>query len=98
MKKILLITLVFAALQGQAQSKHRAESDFRARLGVGLLAGGAFVAAGLLQQPDERWEPSRGPIQAPNAWRRESFFEDRERVAAVASGIFLFSLVITVRF
>lgn len=96
MKKIILATLLLITLQSTAQRRN-VQVEF-GQVGFGLLAGGAFVAAGLLQKPDERWDSNKGNFQNPNAWRKETFFEDRERVAAVASGLFIFTLAVTIKF
>lgn len=101
MKKLFIILLGLSlTLSTQAQRKYnRLEPG---QVGFGLIAGGSFILFGLLQQPDEKWiQDPNGPFINKNQrgyWRNETFWEDRNRIAAVASGLFLFGASITIKF
>lgn len=101
MKNIIIIILgLLLSFKSEAQQRRRAEVN--AAPVVGALAGGAFILMGALQQPDEKWiQDPNGPFINKNQrgyWRNEKFFEDRNRVAAVASGIFIFGMSIKINF
>lgn len=96
----LLILCLLICLLTQAQSRRvRVEAG---AVGFGLIAGGSFIVAGLAQQPDEKWVKDPKGLFYNNGeignWRRETFWEDRNRVLAVASGLFIFGASITIHF
>lgn len=102
MKKLFIISLLGLILSTSVQAQRKYNSLEPGQVGFGLVAGGSFILFGLLQQPDEKW------IQDPNGifinknqrgyWRNETFWEDRNRIAAVASGLFIFGLSVTIKF
>jgi len=104
-KRLIVIPLLLLILTTNAQHvSHKRRKD-QADVAMGVLrgiAGGAFIINGLAQQPDEKW------IVDPNGkfynmgqkgyWRKETFWEDRNRIAAVASGFFIMGLSIKIKF
>ena len=104
-KRLIVIPLLLLILTANAQHvSHKRKKD-KAEVAMGVLggiAGGAFIINGLAQKPDEKWivDP-KGPyynMGQKGYWRNETFWEDRNRIAAVASGFFLIGLSLTVKF
>lgn len=103
MKKLIILTILsFLLSSNQSEAQHRQQKIEGGSIIVGSIAGGAFILMGALQKPDEKW------IQDPNGtfinknqigyWRNETFFEDRNRVAAVLSGVFIIGMSIKITF
>ena len=101
MKK-LLILLALCLVFNTSQAQRRYNRIEPGAVGVGLVAGGAFIIAGIAQRPDEKWiQDSKGTFYnmgQKGYWRNETFWEDRNRIAAVASGLFLIGASITIKF
>jgi len=101
--KNLIIIIISLLLSFKSEAQRRRNVDFEAGpVVLGTIAGGSFILFGLLQQPDEKWiQDPNGPFINKNQkgyWRNETFWEDRNRVAAVASGLFIFGLSVTIKF
>lgn len=107
MKKILLLTilgLILSLSESKSQNRRYSSDDVQVSpVVLGVISGGAFILMGALQQPDEKWiESSSGTFYNKNQkgyWRNETFWEDRNRVAAVLSGVAIigFSITITLK-
>ena len=102
MKKLILIAVLSFFITSESHAQARRVKVEIGSVVVGGIAGGAFALAGVLQKPDERWVPDpKGTFYNQGkmgSWRKETFWEDRNRVAAVFSGLFIFGASVAITF
>lgn len=102
MKKIIFLTLLGLLSYNQSEAQYRKRKVETTPIILGSVAGGAFILMGGLQKPDEKWiQDSNGSFYnmgQKGYWRNETFWEDRNRVAAVFSGIFIIGMSVKINF
>jgi len=102
MKRLFILLALNLLILNTSQAQYRRVQVEAGPVIVGGIAGGAFILMGSLQQPDEKWiQDPKGPFYnmgQKGYWRNETFWEDRNRIAAVATGLFIFGASITIKF
>lgn len=88
-------------LEIKAQSKYR-DDENKSKL-IPIIGGGAFLVAGLLQRPDEKWIVDPNSSYTNNNgqrgyWRNEKIYESAPRSAAIVTGVLLIGVGIVIKF
>jgi hypoxanthine phosphoribosyltransferase len=107
-KTIMMVMLVssllsFTKVNGQSFNK---ETNYKLQFSptvLGAIAGGGFIAAGILQKPDLKWVIDQNSYNTtaygqPGHWRNEHIWESPGRMAAIVSGVVIMGLSITFSF
>lgn len=102
-KTVMMVSLALGMLAAKpAKAQFGSNIEVSPRL-VTAVAGGAFIAAGLLQRPDRVWVPDANAqtfdsAGKPGYWRNEKIYESPGRSLALASGVFLLGVTVVIKF
>ena len=102
-KTVILVALALGMLATKpAKAQFGSNVEVSPRL-VTAVAGGAFIAASLLQRPDKVWVPDANAqtfdsAGKPGYWRNEKIYESPGRSLAMASGIALLGVSVVIKF
>jgi len=99
----MMVSLALGMLAAKpAKAQFGSNIEVSPRL-VTAVAGGAFIAAGLLQRPDRVWVPDANAqtfdsAGKPGYWRNEKIYESPGRSLAIASGMALLGVSVVIKF
>ena len=108
MKKTITMVLLVNLLsftKTNAQSFNK-ETNYKLQFNptvLGAVAGGGFIVAGILTTPEKKWIPDNVSNSSTfygqqGHWEKQKLWESQSRMAAIASGLLIIGLSITLNF
>ena len=108
MKKTIMMVLLVNLLsftKTNAQSFNK-ETNYKLQFNptvLGSVAGGGFIVAGILTTPEKKWVADNVSNSSTfygqqGHWEKQKVWESQSRMAAIASGLLIIGLSITLNF
>ena len=108
MKKTIMMVLLVNLLsftKTNAQSFNK-ETNYKLQFSptvLGAVAGGGFIVAGILTTPEKKWVADNVSNSSTfygqqGHWEKQKVWESQSRMAAIASGLLIIGLSITLNF
>ena len=109
MKKTIMMVLLVSSLliftKTNAQSFNK-ETNYKLQISptvLGAVAGGGFIVAGILTTPEKKWVADNVSNSSTfygqqGHWEKQKVWESQSRMAAIASGLLIIGLSITLNF
>ena len=108
MKKTIMMVLLVNLLsftKTNAQSFNK-ETNYKLQFNptvLGAVAGGGFIVAGILTTPEKKWVADNVSNSSTfygqqGHWEKQKVWESQSRMAAIASGLLIIGLSITLNF
>ena len=101
---VLLVNLLsFTTVNAQSFNK---ETNYKLQFNptvLGAVAGGGFIVAGILTTPEKKWVADNVSNSSTfygqqGHWEKQKLWESQSRMAAIASGLLIIGLSITLNF
>ena len=101
---VLLVNLLsFTTVNAQSFNK---ETNYKLQFNptvLGAVAGGGFIVAGILTTPEKKWVADNVSNSSTfygqqGHWEKQKVWESQSRMAAIASGLLIIGLSITLNF
>ena len=101
---VLLVNLLsFTTVNAQSFNK---ETNYKLQFSptvLGAVAGGGFIVAGILTTPEKKWVADNVSNSSTfygqqGHWEKQKLWESQSRMAAIASGLLIIGLSITLNF
>ena len=101
---VLLVNLLsFTTVNAQSFNK---ETNYKLQFSptvLGAVAGGGFIVAGILTTPEKKWVADNVSNSSTfygqqGHWEKQKVWESQSRMAAIASGLLIIGLSITLNF
>ena len=100
---LLVNLLIFTKTNAQSFNK---ETNYKLQFSptvLGAVAGGGFIVAGILTTPEKKWVADNVSNSSTfygqqGHWEKQKVWESQSRMAAIASGLLIIGLSITLNF
>ena len=100
---LLVNLLIFTKTNAQSFNK---ETNYKLQFSptvLGAVAGGGFIVAGILTTPEKKWVADNVSNSSTfygqqGHWEKQKLWESQSRMAAIASGLLIIGLSITLNF
>ena len=100
---LLVNLLIFTKTNAQSFNK---ETNYKLQFNptvLGAVAGGGFIVAGILTTPEKKWVADNVSNSSTfygqqGHWEKQKVWESQSRMAAIASGLLIIGLSITLNF
>ncbi len=103
---VLLVSSLLSFTKVTTAQTYSGSSKYKVQMSptlMGAVAGGSFIALGILTKPDLRWVPDQTSYNTTfygqrGHWRKEYVWESPTKTAAIISGIIIMGLSFTLNF